>query len=370
MREYKFKKINENTLQKRFPNYILGVDAGGTNTTFAIAGVENNKPVLLYSLNFKTKNLNSLTSAISKVLDFSKEKYDIDVFHACIGAAGLVSESNDYAELTNVKWNISTKEIINETNLQNVFIINDFQAIGFGINLLDLNNPNEIAKIRPSNRKSEEYYQTRAVIGAGTGLGKSILVYNKTLKLFIPLHSEGGHSDFPATNAYELELVDFIKKLRNIKENVTYEEVLSGRGLEAIYLFLKEKNRFKESKYTKIIDEQEDKAEYISKYRDVDETCRKVFRLFSKFYGRCVKNFALETMAVGGIFIAGGIASKNKEIFTSKHFTDEFENTYRRKKVLSRIPVYVIVNYDVSLYGTCFAALLKFVSKAYNNIPW
>lgn len=363
------RNFNEKNLHKKFSNYVLGADVGGTNITLVIAGVENNKPVLLYSLNFKTKELDSLIPAIETTLDFFKKKHDIDVTHACIGAAGTISESNDYAELTNVEWNISAKEITNKTSLQDVFIINDFQAIGFGINFLDLDNPQDVIKIRSSNRYTISHPQTKVVIGAGTGLGKSILIYNKNINAFVPIHSEGGHSDFPVTDTYELELVNFIKKLRNIKENVTYEEVLSGRGLEAIYLFLKEKKNFKESKYTKIIDRQEgDKAGYISKYRDADETCKEVFRLFSKFYGRCVKNFVLDTMALGGVFLAGGISIKNKEIFTSDDFINEFENVYRRRKILSNIPVYVITNYDASLYGTSFAAALKFVSKAYDRI--
>jgi|GEM_PF-223923 len=368
MEKYKFKNFNENTLQRSFSDYILGVDVGGTNTTFAVAGVKNNEPILLYSLNFKTKNLDSLTSAINTALDFSKEEYDIDVFYACVGAAGLVSELNNYAKLTNVRWDISAKEIIDKTNLADIFIINDFQAVGFGINFLDLNNPNDVIVIHSSNKTSKKNYQTRAVVGAGTGLGKSILVYNKALKLFIPVHSEGGHCDLPVTSSFELALIDFIKKLRNIKENVTYEEVLSGRGLEAIYLFLKEREEFRESKYTRIIDAKVDKAEYISKYRDVDETCKEVFRLFSSFYARCARNFALETMAVGGVFIAGGIAAKNKEIFSSDVFIKEFENAYRRREVLSRIPIYIVTNYNVSLYGTCLAAILKFINKKYDKI--
>ena len=77
MENYEFRKINEKVLQKRFSNYVLGIDAGGTNTNLAVGGVENSKPVLLYSLNFKTKDLDSLTSAINSVLDFSKETYNI-----------------------------------------------------------------------------------------------------------------------------------------------------------------------------------------------------------------------------------------------------------------------------------------------------
>jgi len=81
--------------------------------------------------------------------------------------------------------------------------------------------------------------------------------------------------------------------------------------------------------------------------------------LFTLFYARCAKNFALNTLATGGLYIAGGIASKNKKIFTSKIFKDEFENAYRRADVLKSIPISIIVNYNVSLYGACFAAMYQ-----------
>ena len=200
---------------------------------------------------------------------------------------------------------------------------------------------------------------TKAVIGAGTGLGKSILAFDENIKAHIPLASEGGHSEFPVQDKFEIGLTKFIKEKMGISEPISYEEVLSGRGLENIYYYLRKKQGHLKTIYTRKIDDSPDKAEAISKYKTVDETCQEAFRLFAKFYGRCAKNFVLDSMALGGLYIAGGIAAKNKEIFESKDFIEEFENAYRRGEILREIPVYVIVNYDVSLLGACFAAMHK-----------
>ena len=35
------------------------------------------------------------------------------------------------------------------------------------------------------------------------------------------------------------------------------------------------------------------------------------------YYSRCAKNFVIDTMSRGGLYIAGGIASKNRDIFSS-----------------------------------------------------
>jgi glucokinase len=185
------------------------------------------------------------------------------------------------------------------------------------------------------------------------------LRYDNHFDAFIPIASEGGHADLPIYNDFEFKLVNYIKNLRGISQPITYEEVLSGRGLEAIYLFLRNITKTPDNKYTTEIDNSNNIAALISKYKDIDETCKETFRIFTRFYGRCAKNYALDTLAMGGLYIAGGIAAKNHEIFNSKEFLEEFENGYRREDILKKISIFVVVNYDVSLYGACFAAMLQ-----------
>ena len=62
----------------RFSNYLMGVDIGGTNTKLGIAGVKDFKPILLFSLNFKTKDLESIIPAIEQTLTYAKNNYNID----------------------------------------------------------------------------------------------------------------------------------------------------------------------------------------------------------------------------------------------------------------------------------------------------
>jgi len=350
-----FRIFNQELLKKKFSNYVVGIDLGGTSTNIAVAGIEDNKPFLLFSLDFRTKELESLIPAIQEALTYSKSNYDIDVKIACVGAAGVVSDTNKYAELTNVEWNVSTEEIINNTDLESIFIINDFQAIGYGINLLDTNNSEDILIVRDNNISN--IFSTKAVIGAGTGFGKSILHYDENTKAHIPISSEGGHSDFPSQNSFEIELIEHIKNKNSSSEPLYYEELLSGRGIENIYYFLKESGRFEETGYSNEIDASNEKSILISNYKLVDPLCKETFRLFTRFYGRCAKNFALDSLATGGIYIAGGIASKNKEIFMTSDFFEEFENSSQRRDILKEIPIYVILKYDVSLYGACFAAM-------------
>jgi len=353
---YSVRIFNKEQLENKFSTYVLGADVGGTNTNIAIAGIKDSIPSLLFSLDYKTQDLESIISPIKETLAYAQEKYNIKADLACFGIAGAVTPK-DTIELTNVKFNINRDELIKKTSLNHILIINDFQAIGYGFNLLDKKNKNDLFEIRNSKRKIYPPYSTKVLLGAGTGLGKSILVYDKNLKIYVPFPSEGGHGDFPPQNDFEMQLVKFIKKYRAISQPLTYEELLSGRGIEIIYSYLKNLQHFETTDHTNEINKATEKVSLISKYKDLDETCKETFRLFTKFYARCAKNFVLDTMATGGLYIAGGIASKNKEIFKSKEFFDEFQNAYRRSEVLKEIPIYIVINYDISLIGACLAAM-------------
>jgi glucokinase len=357
MLDYDLKIFDEKNFNKNFSKYVLGVDIGGTNTNIAVAGIEETKPILLFSLNFESQKLDSLIPALKETLNYAEKNFKIVVKFCCIGAAGVVSPNKDFAKHTKLSWDVNVEEILKKTSLEKTYIINDFQAIGYAVNLLDNKNQEDLFEIR-SSKITDNNYETKVLIGAGTGLGKSILIFDKKNKTYVPIASEGGHVDFPVENEFELKLLEFIKNLRKISLPIIYEDLISGRGLEAIYLYLRKIKKYNKSIYTKEIDEANDKAPLISKYKIRDEACKETFKLFTKYYARCARNFVLETMATGGLYIAGGIATKNKEIFTSKEFIDEFEKSYKRNFVLKNIPIYIITNYDVSLLGTCYACSL------------
>ena len=64
-------------------------------------------------------------------------------------------------------------------------------------------------------------------------------------------------------------------------------------------------------------------------------------------------------MALGGLYIAGGIALKNKEIFTWNDFFIDINSSNRRRDVLKNVPIYLLTNTHLGLLGACFAAIYK-----------
>ena len=83
------------------------------------------------------------------------------------------------------------------------------------------------------------------------------------------------------------------------------------------------------------------------------------YLLFTKLYAKCAKNLALDTISVGGIYVAGGIAAKNIEMFKQPIFVETFTKSHFHSELLKDIPVYVITDYKISLYGAARFLMLE-----------
>ncbi len=342
------KKEHKKFSKKSYDSFILGGDIGGTNTNLGVFGIKNSFPKLLVSFHFKSKGLKDLYSAIEEAIDCIWKDYGIKITLYSLGIAGALSYKKDHVRLTNANLGFSKKIALKKFGIKKIILMNDFEAVGYGICLL---SRKDIHVIKNGKKIPKAPV---LVIGAGTGLGKTLLVYNENCGFHVPLPSEVHHSDFAAQTIFELDLVKFIKQYRSIKQNVSNGDILSGDGLINIYMFLRSRKRHKETKFTKEIDKSEFKAELISKYRKVDASCKETFGIFKKSYARFAKNLALDGMALGGIYIAGGIASKNREIF-DEEFVKIFESNQRMSNILREIPIYLVLNYDVGLLGAGFA---------------
>ncbi|HXW85866.1 MAG TPA: glucokinase, partial [Candidatus Bathyarchaeia archaeon] len=182
----------------------------------------------------------------------------------------------------------------------------------------------------------------KAIVGAGTGLGKTILIWHTELDRYIPSASEGGHGDFSPQNQQELDFIEYIRTSEKRQCAISWEDVLSGNGIKRMYHFFKKIDS--SPGYSPQPDD-------IFKSRIQDDNAEKTFELYTRCYGRCAKNFALDALALGGIYIAGGIAAKNLPLFQLPIFMNEFINCPKQQKLLEKMPVYVITDYNVSLYG-------------------
>ncbi len=218
----KFKKHRD---PGRYDYFILGGDVGGTHTNLGIAGVGGSKIELIYSVQYDSRSLDSFDQTVKETLDHAKSK-GIKITKACLGIAGPVRDC-EFSKPTNLSWEVNASRIAEDNGLESCFLINDFQAIGYGINFL---GKEDMKKVMGSEGEEKP---TIALLGAGTGLGKSMLVYSSADQCYFPVASEGGHVDFPAQSQFDLGLLEFIRK-RTGKNQISYEDILAGKGIENI----------------------------------------------------------------------------------------------------------------------------------------
>src|SRR5205823_3473607 len=75
-----------------------------------------------------------------------------------------------------------------------------------------------------------------------------------------------------------------------------------------------------------------------------DALSRHALELFCKLYGAEAGNFALKTLATGGVFVAGGIAPRIIEHLKDGRFREAFFDKGRMHRLLEQIPVQVVLN--------------------------
>jgi glucokinase len=321
---------------------ILVGDIGGTKTRLGLYRVTDDKRYrLMRGKIFPSKKYEGLEIILQEFL--GREK-NIDC--ACFGVAGPILKGR--VKLTNLPWVIDTKALQKEFRLRKVVVINDLVANAYGISMLKKNGfvTLNVGKKRKGNA---------ALISAGTGLGEAILFWNG--KKHIPSPSEGGHVEFGPRDSLEIKLLRY---LFDRFGHVSYERILSGEGLFHIYQFLRDDHRGgREPRWLTKQMKQKDPAAVISEMALLkkDNSCMRALDLFVSIYGAEAGNLALKTMAIGGIYVGGGIAPKIIRRLKRGSFMDAFRDKGRFSEMMADIPVKVILNDKTALLGGVSYAL-------------
>jgi glucokinase len=84
----------------------------------------------------------------------------------------------------------------------------------------------------------------------------------------------------------------------------------------------------------------------------------KALDLFASIYGAAAGNLALQVMAVGGVFIGGGIAPKIIWKLKDGTFMKAFKDKGRLSHIVVHIPIKVIMNERTALLGAASRAMV------------
>ncbi len=308
---------------------LLGGDLGGTKTILRLFSESGT------TIREKLYASGDFTSFDAIVTDFLRDQSE-PVQKACFAVAGPILHGT--AQVTNLPWTLSALELAHSHGIGEVRLVNDFY--GVAASLSELGNDDLVVL----NEGKRELGSARAVLGAGTGLGQAIVAPAGDFWTIIP--SEGGHSDFAPATPLQDELLVF---LRGKYGHVSWERVVSGLGIVDLHEFM-----MKRAGRVKPRVEEAVQVEQLAEERDPEAMA--AMDLFIDAYGAEAGNLALKALARGGVYIAGGIATKNLDRLTDGRFQRAFSNKGRFSELLSTIPVYVIMNAKAGLIGACALA--------------
>ena len=283
-------------------------------------------------------------AGLAEVLaDFiNRQQLQDKCINACLAIACPVGK--DLIVMTNLPWQFSQKQLKAQLALNELVLINDFTAIAHAIPQLGAKQKVQIGVGEVVANKPI------SICGPGTGLGVANLIAIDAT--WHSLSGEGGHVDFAPVDQQEIAILNFLK---NKHDRVSYEQLLSGMGIEQIYQALSfEKNGLAISLSAKEITAKALSGSCSLAVENLVQFCR----ILGSFAG----NLALTLGSYGGVYIAGGIVPRFIEYFNDSEFRKRFEQKGRLSSFNQPIPTFVVTEEQPGLLGAS-AYLKQFISE-------
>jgi glucokinase len=328
---------------------ILAGDVGGTKCNLGLFVKEGSVLRPVFQRRLATGNYTGFESLIADFLKQAAVPGESPpgqaIEAAGFGLAGVVVDGCLHAE--NLRWALDVPSLTKKLSLKNIVLLNDLTATAFSLDRLPSTD------FVVLNQGTPEKNATRAVIAAGTGLGEAILFWDG--HEYRVERAEGGQADFAPRTDREIQL---LHQLMSRLPHVSREEILSGRGFRRIHEFLNP------SVHHVSFDSEGNAASEITQqgFARSCPVCVETLAFWIELYGAMAGNFALQTLALGGIYVAGGIATKILPKLQEGTFFQAFCGKSKLAPVLARIPIWVVVNEDAPMWGAAYQALISTAS--------
>lgn len=321
---------------------ILVGDVGATNTRLAWAEPEGPSFALSGVRVFDSV----VHSGLGPILDAFLQEEALTPEAAGFGIPGPVDEFR--VRTTNLPWEIDGRDLERRLGCR-VALCNDLAAAAHGVVLM---NASPRGGDRLALQAGRPVRGNLAVIAAGTGLGESLAVWQDPG--YAICASEGSHVEFGPRDEEEIELWRFF---RGRYGRVSYERLASGRGLVELFEFYAARLGVAEVPWSG----GEDRAGAVAR-AGAGGACPAASRALGKFvsvYGAEAGNLALKGLALGGVWLAGGIAPRIAPLLQQGGFLDAFRDKGRYRPVMERIPVHVVLDPHLALRGAAACASRK-----------
>lgn len=247
--------------------------------------------------------------------------------------------SGDEVTMTNVEWRFGRKALAESLGLASLRIVNDFEVLAHALPRLTAEDCHRIGRGEADPRA------TRAVLGAGSGLGVAAAVPDGAA--WTAVAGEGGHVTLPTLSEAEAWL---IADHGDANGHCSAERLLSGPGLVRIHSSLARRAGVAVDAVTA--------AEITRGALEGEAIAKQTYDVFFALLGTVAGNLALTVGARGGVYIAGGVAPRVIGLLERSAFRERFVAKGRYRAYLDAIPTLVITVEQPAFVG--LKALLGF----------
>jgi glucokinase len=315
---------------------ILAGDVGGTKILLEVGEMRSGRWTSLFARRYSAEEVVNFVDVMKRFLgEWETERpAGAQITSGALGVAGP-ADGNRIA-MTNRPWAVDGDAIASRCGIAQFRVVNDLAAAAAGITALD---PDELVSLQPGDAKENE---PSVVVGVGTGLGVAYVVPHGGRIKVVP--GEGGHVGFAPETPQQAELW---RELFAAKGRVEVEDVVSGNGLANVYEFMA-----RQAGRPLGAHERADPAWVTrSAQESADPVCAATLDLFAECLGNVAGNYALNVMARGGVFLAGGVIAKIAGTLHIPRFRQAFCAKGAFSGHLMRIPVHAVLSERLPVVG-------------------
>ncbi len=308
---------------------ILAADIGGTNSRFAFFQSDPDANLSLQdSIWLPTGSAESFAQLLEQ-LQGSRFPLAVEAADIAVIAAACPVERGAYCSPPYIAWDIDLARKELSGAIPRMVLINDFVAQAYACRS-PITESTQV--ILAGERVADGAV---GVLGAGTALGKAVLVPLADGS-FQALPSEGGHGYFPFLSEKEFAFQKFYRE-KSGEHHITGNLVVSGRGLSYLHWFLTGQQAPPEQVTAEGLQHGSETLAWAA-----------------KFFGRVCRDFALDVLSRGGLYIAGGVAARTPAMLTHENFRKEFTDSPTMGLILSAMPVFLMADQNSGLWGAAF----------------
>lgn len=346
---------------------VLAADVGGTNSRFMLYRVEMERAItpgkpapgeLLFEhkyANIKHSSFADVVQAFfTDALANNVNGGNVNPEVACMAVAGVAQQN--VCRLTNLDWLIDGPALEERFNIPCIEVINDFVAQGYGVLTLAETEVLQMAGPKPAAGA------TIACVGAGTGLGQCFLTAGPDGE-YHAFPSEGGHAEFAprgaGNNEVQIELLRYLKIKYSGWNRISFERVVSGKGICNIYEFLAymHPDRINKEVHTEFLAARQD-AGIVAKNSSPGSLCYEALQIFADCYGAACSTYAVQVMPFGGMYISGGVTQKLISFLTeTTTFMEAYHDKGRVSPMLRDVPLFIVKGDNMGQRGAHLRAV-------------